>query len=120
MLRPDQLGLDEAHLNKSALVGPKNWSFSYVLRAQTLKVQPTSPDVAYDDGGAGSSVSHSGSIYTVLAELFFQCAGSLAFWGWTPKLKMSQEKVCPYYGLRAERLDKLVEDWVRFDIDPQA
>ena len=116
MLRPDQLGLDEAHLNKSALVGPKNWSFSYVLRAQTLKEFNPLPLMLHMTMEVPGLRSHSGSIYTVLAELFSNALDH-GILGLDSKLKMSPEGFARYYGLRAERLDKLVEDWVRFDID---
>ncbi len=118
MLRPDQLGLDEAHLNKSALVGPKNWSFSYVLRAQTLKEFNPLPLMLHLTMEVPGLRAHSGSIYTVFAELYSNALDH-GILGLDSKLKKSPEGFAKYYALRAERLEKLVHDWVRFDIDHQ-
>ncbi|PID43302.1 MAG: fused response regulator/phosphatase [Gammaproteobacteria bacterium] len=116
MLAPDQLGLDEAHLDKSALVGPKNWSFSYELRAQTLKEFNPLPLLLHLTMEVPGLRSHSGFIYTVLAELFSNALDHGVL-GLDSRLKKTPEGFGEYYAMRSERLEKLSGDWVRFFID---
>ncbi len=116
MLEPDQLGLDEAHLNKSALVGPKNWSFSYELRGQTLKEFNPLPLMLHLTMEVPGLRSHSSFIYTVFAELFSNALDHGVL-GLDSRLKKSPEGFAEYYAMRAERLETLSNDWVQFFID---
>ncbi len=116
MMPQSQLGLDEAHLSASALVGPKDWSFCYELRGQTLKEFNPLPLMLHMTMEVPGLRPHSGSIYTVFAELFSN-ALEHGVMGLDSSLKKSPEGFARYYAERAAKLDKLDKDWVKFYLD---
>lgn len=116
MMPQHELGLDEAHLSASALVGPKDWSFCYELRGQTLKEFNPLPLMLHMTMEVPGLRPHSGSIYTVFAELFSN-ALEHGVMGLDSSLKKSPEGFARYYAERAAKLDKLDKDWVKFYLD---
>ncbi|ARU57577.1 MAG: fused response regulator/phosphatase [Pseudomonadales bacterium] len=116
MMPREELGLDEAHLNATGLVGAKNWAFSYELRSETLREFNPLPLMLHLTMEVPGLRLHSGSIYTVMAELFSN-ALEHGILGLDSKLKSTPEGFARYYSERARKLEGLTDDWIRFQID---
>ncbi|UZE94951.1 ATP-binding SpoIIE family protein phosphatase [Alkalimarinus alittae] len=117
MVREDQVGSDAGPLLlKSALSGPVDWALSYELRAQTLKNFNPLPLLLHIIMEVPGLRQLSGQIYTILAELTSN-ALEHGVLGLDSKLKATPEGFTKYYELRAERLEKLEDQWVRISID---
>lgn len=117
MVREDEMGMDSgAHLAKSALIGPVNWALCYELRGQTLKDFNPLPLLLHVIMEVPGLRLFSGQVYTILAELTSNALehGVLRL---DSGLKSSPEGFTEYYALRAQRLEKLENQWVRISID---
>lgn len=116
MLAEDKLGLDGSHVGKSALMGPVNWHFSYMLRDNTLRDFNPLPLLLHVIMEVPGLRLCSGQIYTVLAELISNGLEHGVL-GLDSKMKQSPDGFSAYYAKRAEKLENLAGEWVKIAID---
>ncbi|WP_250657663.1 ATP-binding SpoIIE family protein phosphatase [Alkalimarinus coralli] len=117
MVREEDLSTDvSSNLLKSALIGPVNWALCYELRGKTLKDFNPLPLLLHVIMEVPGLRLFSGQVYTILAELTSNALehGVLKL---DSGLKNSPEGFSQYYALRAERLERLEDEWVKISVD---
>lgn len=103
-------------LSSGAISGPTDWHLSYTLRNETLKSFNPLPLMLNIFNDVPSLRRISGQLYTLLAELFSNAFehGVLKL---DSKLKNSPDGFAEYYRLRQDAMEKLNDDYVKFEFD---
>ena len=104
----------EVH-EETNFIGPSDWSMSYILNPDTLRVFNPLPLMLNVIMQVPKLRAYSGQIYTILTELFSNALehGILQL---DSVAKDSTEGFSHYYQVREERLNQLTEGAIRFDL----
>lgn len=97
------------------VLGPRDWTFSYELRGDSLKSFDPVPVVMNLVLEVPELRSRSGDIYTILTE-FYSNALEHGLLGLDSALKRSPDGFAEYYRLRGERLERLSEAFLSFTL----
>lgn len=97
------------------VLGPRDWTFSYELRGDSLKSFDPVPVVMNLVLEVPELRSRSGDIYTILTE-FYSNALEHGLLGLDSALKRSPDGFAEYYHLRGERLERLSEAFLSFTL----
>ncbi|BCE00854.1 ATP-binding SpoIIE family protein phosphatase [Marinicellulosiphila megalodicopiae] len=112
MVDINSLSTEEIEESSEILGGPLDWTLVYELKSQTLRDFNPLPLVLQIVTQVDGLKNFSGQLYTLLAELYSN-ALEHGVLGLDSKLKSSAEGFGEYYSMRKERLDNLVNGFVK-------
>lgn len=118
MVDPDEVNSASMPTFNTNGPGLMEWSLDFEVKPSTIRFFDPLPLMLNIITEVPGLRSHSGSLYTILAELYSNAMehGVLKL---DSKLKQSPEGFAEYYALRTERLENLKEGYVRFHFTHQ-
>lgn len=116
MIDSELVHADQIELEMGAISGPTDWSMTYQLGPATLRDFNPLPLLLHLLMEVPGLRPHSGTLYTVLAELYSN-ALEHGVMGLDSKLKADPSGFVEYYKLREEGLSGLKDGWVKFTFE---
>ncbi|MCB1645974.1 MAG: fused response regulator/phosphatase [Pseudomonadales bacterium] len=114
MVEESALSFENAEFEAGAVSGPTDWSMKYRFGAVTLRDFNPLPLLLHLLMEVPGLRPHSGTLYTMLAELFSNALEHGVI-GLSSRLKASPEGFASYYEERQKRLASLQEGFVEFE-----
>jgi len=116
MIDSELVHADQIELETGAILGPTDWSMTYQLGPATLRDFNPLPLLLHLLMEVPGLRPHSGTLYTVLAELYSN-ALEHGVMGLDSSLKEDPNGFVEYYKLREEGLSRLKDGWVKFTFE---
>lgn len=118
MVEPSEIHSEKFEVEMGAISGPTDWSMSYRLGPHTLRDFNPLPLLLQLLMEVPGLRPHSGTLYTVLAELYSNALEHGVI-GLDSKLKSDPSGFAEYYQRREAALDQLSDGFVKFTFEHQ-
>ena len=118
MVEPSEIHSEKFQVEMGAISGPTDWSMSYRLGPHTLRDFNPLPLLLQLLMEVPGLRPHSGTLYTVLAELYSNALEHGVI-GLDSKLKSDPSGFAEYYQRREAALDQLSDGFVKFTFEHQ-